>query len=143
MGHFRKLLALRGSERRDLVLALLVVAVVRLALWLVPLGSLLRLLERVPAPRQRVASDPSPAHLLWSVRAASRWVPRATCLTQALAARWLLARRGFDAVLRIGVTRSESGIQGHAWLERDGRVLIGGADPGRYAPLEPADESAA
>jgi len=35
--------------------------------------------------------------LIWTVRAAARFVPRATCLTQVLAAQILLARRGVEA----------------------------------------------
>ena len=68
-------------------------------------------------------------------------VPRATCLTQALAAQVLLARLGERSVLRIGVARDERlGVRGHAWLEHRGRVVIGGASLDGYVPLPLLEE---
>lgn len=69
--------------------------------------------------------DPQLAALAWSVGNASRIVPKATCLTQACALQIMLARRGIDAVLRIGVMNGAA-FGAHAWLEHDGRVLVGG-----------------
>jgi hypothetical protein len=38
--------------------------------------------------------------------------------------------------VRIGVKRGPYGaVEGHAWAERDGRVLVGGPVSGRYVPL--------
>jgi hypothetical protein len=61
------------------------------------------------------------------VASAARFVPRATCLTQAIAAHWLLRQGGFPAVLYLGVLRGPGAVfRAHAWVESDGRVLIGG-----------------
>ena len=48
------------------------------------------------------------------------------CLTQALAL-WVFARRRrYSADLRIGVRKTPEGrVEAHAWVEQDGRVLIG------------------
>jgi hypothetical protein len=46
--------------------------------------------------------------------------PRMTCLCQALASQWMLARRGILAVLKLGVLNDRFGVHGHAWLEVDG-----------------------
>jgi hypothetical protein len=52
---------------------------------------------------------------------------RTTCLRQALLLEALLARRGVESELRIGVRNSAAtGFGAHAWVERAGRVLIGG-----------------
>jgi hypothetical protein len=65
--------------------------------------------------------------LVWSIRRASRLVPRATCLTQALALQVLLGRRGYASEIRVGVRRDEEGqFAAHAWLVGADRVLIGG-----------------
>lgn len=63
-----------------------------------------------------------------------RLLPERPCLTQALVLQYLLLRRGDDsAELHIGVTKSNEELQAHAWMERNGRVLIGGTDaPGKY-----------
>lgn len=60
------------------------------------------------------------------------------CLTQALVAQRLLRQQGYDTELRIGVTKDGQELLAHAWLERDGRVIIGGqSSQVRYAPLVP------
>lgn len=75
--------------------------------------------------------------VVWAVRAASARIPRATCLTQALAVRLMLQRRGLPALLRIGVARSaEKGVEGHAWIECQGRIIIGQSEPEHYKVLE-------
>lgn len=65
-----------------------------------------------------------------------RLFPDRPCLVQALAARWLLARRGIAADLHIGVLKNDGALEAHAWLERSGRVLVGGAaSPAVFHPL--------
>lgn len=61
-----------------------------------------------------------------AVASAARFVPGALCVSQALATQVLLARRGEPSVLHFGFLRSGEGdVQGHAWLEVDGSVVIG------------------
>jgi hypothetical protein len=61
---------------------------------------------------------------------------RASCLCLALAVWWLLARRGVETRLKIGVRKDPTGFSAHAWVERDGVVLTGGADAHeRYQPM--------
>jgi hypothetical protein len=83
--------------------------------------------------------------ILWAVGAVNRRLfPDRPCLTQALAARYLLARRGVATRLHIGVARGDGGVlSAHAWLERDGRVLIGGDQSrSRYQVLAGPEASA-
>jgi hypothetical protein len=61
----------------------------------------------------------------WAVAVASRFVPKATCLVQALAGQALLARRGHAARLHIGVSKPEGRFEAHAWLEDEGRPILG------------------
>ncbi|PHP16627.1 hypothetical protein CG471_27055 [Sphingobium sp. IP1] len=63
-----------------------------------------------------------------AVSIVSRLVPGATCLTQAVATRTLLAWMGHESWIRIGVRRSEDGsFQAHAWLlDHRARPIIGG-----------------
>lgn len=61
-----------------------------------------------------------------SVKACSRYVPYASCLTQALATRRLLEIRGQHPELKIGVKKDEDEkFAAHAWIEIDGRIIIG------------------
>jgi hypothetical protein len=62
----------------------------------------------------------------WSVRVGARFVPSATCLTQALTTMVILGRFGQPASLRIGVAKDEKGkLQAHAWVESRGKIIVG------------------
>lgn len=79
-----------------------------------------------------------------AVRRVSRYIPSASCLTQALAAKILLRRSGHEAKLRIGVAKGAAGdFQAHAWVEVAGRSVIGGSDSQlrRYTGLPEFGES--
>lgn len=138
MTALRKLWRLPAEDRALLCEAAAWVVAIRVGLWALPFGAVRRIVCRAGHRRVEAASAPeaSVERVVWAVRAASARVPRASCLTQALAARALLARRGLPSDLRIGVARSsENGIEGHAWLERNGRIVIGESEPERYKPL--------
>lgn len=95
----------------------------------------------LPFPRWRRLLAPlthSPAHprrlpearverLVWAVDAASRQLPlELTCLPRAITLQILLARRRHPSEIRIGVHRDTTGeFLFHAWVESDGRILIG------------------
>jgi hypothetical protein len=122
-------------------------ALIRLALGRVPFTALRRV--TVGRPRDIVASLPDRGlieEVVWAVTAVSRRVGRSTtCLTQALTVQALLARRGYPSRLHIGVTRGRQGeLDGHAWVELDGRILIGGTVPQlvRFVPLTAFDSRA-
>jgi hypothetical protein len=76
-------------------------------------------------------------HVLWATHAVGNRLLRGrACLTQALVAKFLLARRGVPAALRIGVAKDREKLAAHAWIEQDGRVLIGGeTSPQRFKAL--------
>jgi len=50
-------------------------------------------------------AEPTTEQLAWDVGVVSRYVPRATCLTQALAGQVLLERYGYPAL--VGVTKNK------------------------------------
>ena len=58
------------------------------------------------------------------------------CLPQALAARWMLARRQIGSVLHIGARhRADVAPRFHAWLLAGGQWVTGDCDPGEFALL--------
>jgi hypothetical protein len=61
-------------------------------------------------------------------RAADVLPGRSSCLSQALALSFLLARRRIPSALVIGVARVDHGHRFHAWVENNGRIVIGAAD---------------
>jgi hypothetical protein len=88
-------------------------------------------------------SAPPVTQLAWLVTVAGRYSPAtATCLTEALALSWLLSRRGIATNIRIGVAHRHGDLAAHAWLEQDGRVILGKEDAAAYAPLRPLSHEA-
>lgn len=64
-----------------------------------------------------------------AVESAARFVPGALCVAQSLAAQAMLVRRGVPSTIHFGFRRSATGaVEGHAWLEVDGRVVAGDGD---------------
>jgi hypothetical protein len=126
----RRFLTLAPDERRLLVRAAFLLGVVQVGLGRMPFPLLRRLVTagrrsvRRPAAGGRALVD----QVVWAVTAASGRVPgRSTCLTRALTVQAMLARRGYPSRLQVGVTRGEQGVlEGHAWVEYDGRIVIGG-----------------
>jgi hypothetical protein len=141
---FGKWLDLPASEHRGLLEAMLLLAGIRLALWLRPFDAIRQELDR-PARRSRRsrsgANEPA-ANEIMRVRrhvdVGSRYIPGASCLTQALAAQVLLRRAGLDTMLRIGVKKEPvEGFKAHAWLECDGVIVVGGEVMPQFTPLPP------
>lgn len=139
MDRLRKFFGLPAPERLLLVRAFTLLAAVRIALWLLPFKVLRWMLSKLAQAHTRY---PSECHFpsergVWALQAASRYVPRATCLTQALAGQVLLGFNGTSTSVRIGVAKRRTrDLEAHAWLESQGTILIGGADADqRYACL--------
>jgi len=139
----RKAFRLAASEWTLLVQAAGWFAVVELGLRLVPVQSLLNFLGRGAAP-EITASSLSPERVGRLVDAASRVYPlRATCLKKALVVYALLGRRGFKVKLLLGAAKQDGKLDCHAWLEHQGRVVVGGSGSERYSLLWSADHSIA
>ena len=138
MEQIRKFLNLSPLERRLLVRAGLWVAAMRLGLSFLPFPWLRNMIATTgeisvgpgqPHPDQK-------ARVAWAITVAARYVPRATCLTKALAAQALLRQEGVPADLRLGVAKDRDGkFQAHAWLEQEGRIILGHFLEEDYTPL--------
>src|SRR6058998_3027135 len=139
MTRLGKFLRLAHAERVLLVEATLLLGAIGLGLRLLPFGRLRRLLDRLSRPRHglRAQARLSAARIAWAVDRASRVVPGArSCLVQALAAQVLLVRRGRHSSVRIGVAHpSGESLHAHAWVESQGRGVLGTPRPGEYTPL--------
>jgi hypothetical protein len=125
MRNLSRFFAVGAPEKLFLLHCVAVLVVVRLALSLKSHDTLRR---RIAAMQ---ASSPAALHDLrlvsWGVTAAARWIPHASCLTQALAGQYLLARRGKASLVRIGVERNTGAeLKAHAWLISGNLVVLGG-----------------
>lgn len=121
--------ALPAEDRRLLIEAFAACAYFRVALYFVSAGRLRDLVARPGARGGPVE------HIVWAVRTATRWTPGATCLVAGLALQRMLARHGHSSELHIGVSRTGGVFAAHAWVEHEGRVLVGEGELDTYVRL--------
>lgn len=127
--------AMTWSERWLVLEAAWFLGLSRLTLLLVPFRRLAPWLER--SPRRRDEGDPSCyLQIRRAVSIAARNVPwNAVCLPQAMAAKCMLARRGFTSTLHLGVKKSAGALIAHAWLDAGGMTVVGGAAKAGFTSL--------
>ncbi len=141
VSRIKRFVGLGLAEQVLLLRALFLVSAIRLGLFLFPFRILQRFAQR-RSPNSNTRY--SPGQYVWAVRAVSRYVPGATCLTQALAAQTLLARSGHASHIEIGVRKDEQRrFLAHAWVVSGDQIVIGGAAADGYVPLEARGEKSA
>jgi Transglutaminase-like superfamily len=97
--------------------------IVRKARTFRPFQRVMRLFS-ISGVRRPLYGGCTPRQVAWAVRLASRYVPGATCLPQALATHILLSRCGHQSCLHVGVASMQK-FEAHAWVECDGNVVVG------------------
>jgi len=123
-----KFLSLPYQKKKLLIQLLIAVIMIRLSLWLFPFKALNHWLCAFAATESddQMVEWNVVDNVATAIQACSRYVPYASCLTQALAARTLLGLKGQNSQLKIGVGRDEDGkFMAHAWVEVDGKIIIG------------------
>ena len=129
MRNWSRLRSLSGQEMLFLAHCLAVVSAVRLALTLSSYSHVRSLVTRLDARRDASIADLR--RVAWGVAAAARLVPGASCLTQALAGQYLLAREGNASKISIGIEKGTgSELKAHAWLMSGSHIVLGGSIKG-------------
>ncbi|TBR60387.1 hypothetical protein B4U84_05815 [Westiellopsis prolifica IICB1] len=130
-----KFLKFDAGDRHLLIMTLILLAAMRLGLWLLPFRTLLKLLPRISG--SQVTQQVSVGKISWAVKTVSRYIPGVKCLARALTTQVLMNRNGHSCELRIGVAKGEKGIlEAHAWIEHEGLIVMGYlGDLSRFMPL--------
>lgn len=126
LNKFARYLRLVRRHHRALIAAFFVLLVARIGLTFGSYRSVQGWTDRYARPDRRPAQIPV---LVWSITHCAKLIPGATCLTQALALRYLMLRAGEDCTIRIGVRETvDRPFDAHAWVIHQGRALIGGSE---------------
>jgi hypothetical protein len=126
------------GDRQLLIMTLVILATMRLGLWLMPFRTLLKVLAKISQQsEQQTTNQVSVGKIAWAVNAVSRYMPGVKCLARALTTQVLMSRYGHSCELRLGVAKGEKGtIKAHAWIEYQGLIVIGNlTDLSRFMPL--------
>jgi hypothetical protein len=119
---------LAPGEKQFILRATMVVFLVRMALWLCTFKRVLSLTEEFdpPAVGVRGSAEASPERCARWIPSVARIIPKASCLTQALAAKWLLRSTNSSCELQLGVGKQAGKFSAHAVLLHEGNVVVGG-----------------
>jgi hypothetical protein len=122
-----KLRALSFAEFLMLVVSVLTLPVVSVLLKLRGF----RKTERFMALFSRLGaqSEASPVRVGQAARmvsiAAARGPYKARCLEQAITVWWMLGVVGISSTIRLGVYKSGTSVEAHAWVLHEGKIVIG------------------
>lgn len=134
MGLLGKFLGLNPDDRRLLLRAFAAVGNAWVCVRLLPPSGVLKKIS-TEIPLRSGHQRQTIARIAWAVTVAARYIPGSKCLVQALAGRKLLATYGILSAIHIGVAKdSRNWLNAHAWVEAEGKTVIGG-DISTYAPL--------
>ncbi len=122
-----------------LVNAFLILLTFRLVILLLAFRIVLRLMSKIGKTYSsyvlvdRIQID----RILWAVKTAGRYLPKVSCLIQAMAAYVMLEQQGYFTHFKIGVAKNRSGgLEAHAWVECDAKVVIGSIESSlEFIPL--------
>lgn len=134
---FHRFFTYTREERIILIRAFAISGLIRLGLWVFPFNTILNLVSSIdPGSRRELDPSISVPLVVWAVGIVNFHIPGSTCLVQALASQAMLALKGIPSCLCIGVSKGqETLIDAHAWLEVDGKAVIGEPEPGRFTRL--------
>ncbi len=126
MGVISNFIKLPSRDKLVAIESIFWVIRIRITLWLFSFPSVQRKVQK-----KARKYHPTTEHLVSMVRlrimitVASRYVPRATCLVQALAGYILFSKYGYQPSIKIGVSTLNGEFEAHAWLEDNNRVVLG------------------
>lgn len=145
----RRLLRLSWQDQLRNAEAFVFLGLARLAVLTVPF----RLIARAVGPAAGSASVPVTAdppaqrralalgRLIERVGRRTPW--RSNCLAQAVAATFMLRRRGLGSTMYFGLAKNENGdLDAHAWTRSHGTIVTGGYALERYAVVAVLEDGA-
>jgi hypothetical protein len=127
------------SRRLLLWETLIALAVARLAMLFLPFRIIA---DWLGTPGRESAHSTSDIHVEvaaeigWAVRCLAHRLPwDSRCLAQALAATWMLRRRGLESTVTFGANGGSHDFVAHAWLRFGSCLLTGGLGHERFKTL--------
>jgi hypothetical protein len=136
MRRLSKFLRLSSAEKTLLVKVWILLGIIRLCLSVFRFPILRKVLKGISPLVARGDKKFTDDQLVRIVGIASRYVPKATCLAQALTVQHFLKQSGRQASLHIGVNGVGGGhLNAHAWVKSGGKVITGGPNSGDFTSL--------
>lgn len=105
------------------------VTIIRIMVWVFPFTFVQKSAKKMANSISRKDQNPNTRIPIYQIKfmitMAASFVPRATCLVQALAGYILFSKYSYTTQIKIGVLNEEGVFEAHAWLEHGGNVVLG------------------
>ena len=129
MGIFLDFIKLSYPEKILALESLFWVTVVRVMIWIFPFSFAQKRVQKIATYLSPDELDKVHKVRIERIRmmivVISRYIPRATCLVQAMAGHIIFSRYGYNTIIKIGVLNEDGVFEAHAWLEHSGNVVLG------------------
>jgi hypothetical protein len=109
---------------------------IRIIIWIFPFLFVQKIVQKIAIYLANDINTVSMKRIMIMILIASRYVPRATCLVQALAGYILFSKYGYTTSIKIGVLNEKGEFEAHAWLEHEGGVVLGESEKDYNTILE-------
>lgn len=129
MGIFLDFIKLSYPEKILALESLFWVILIRVMIWVFPFSFVQKRVQIIANYLSPDELDKIPTVKMKRIRMMiviiSRYIPWATCLVQAMAGHILFSRYGYNTIIKIGVLNEDGVFEAHAWLEKNGDVVLG------------------
>ena len=136
MRRLRKFLYLSLEDKILFFKAVVLVGAFRISLLIFPLKLVQQFVDSVTQKLSKPKTNPQ-EKISWCIKTVGNYLlgPE-SCLPVALAAKVLLKQNGYPATINIGVYKdNEIKLEAHAWVESEGKIIVGEATIKDYTPL--------
>lgn len=121
----KSFIKLPSTEKILAIRALFWVILIRIFIWIFPFSFVKKRVQKITSRSSNNSHSVAMPRIRFMIVMAARYVPRATCLVQALAGYILFSKYGYSTQIKIGVLTEDGKFEAHAWLEHGGCVVLG------------------
>ena len=124
---------LPNNKKSLFIKSLILIIFIRISLTILPFSKVKKISKIFSRSNNDQINNKSIEDIIWSIDVVSIYIPRATCLTQAITAQILLYRYNHPSKLKIGVMKKND-FEAHAWLEINNEIVLGKSEE-KYVPI--------
>ena len=131
MGKILCFLRLSSRDKVVVIQSIYWLIIIRIMIWIFPFHFVQKKVQKIAGhTNPNVNSSVSMSKMSVMILVSARYVPRVTCLVQALAGFILFSKYGYMTSIKIGVLTENGEFEAHAWLEHDDKVVLGESEKG-------------
>ena len=133
MNNIYRFLKLSNNKKSLFIKSFILIIFIRISLTILSFSNVKKISKRFSKPNNNQKINLPTEDIVRSIQVVSTYVPKATCLTQALTAQILLYRHNHPSKLKIGVMKKDD-FEAHAWLEINNEIILGESEE-KYIPI--------